>query len=130
MKDIYHPLWNDGIYPYTSPVGFFDGSLRQKSDFNWPESQSSYQTTSGANGYGLYDMAGNVWEWCNDWHNEDYYSQSPVDGPKGPSTGQYRVLSGGSWDGSDADGCRVAHRFGDYPDARYGIHGFRLSLDF
>jgi formylglycine-generating enzyme required for sulfatase activity len=50
-----------------------------------------------ANGYGLYDMAGNVWEWVNDWHQSNYYSVSPTNDPPGPASGTSRVLRGGSW---------------------------------
>jgi len=125
----FHPLWNDWIWPYTSPVGFFDGSLRNKSDFNWPGSQSSYQATSGANGYGLYDMAGNVWEWCNDWYSGSYYSSSPVKNPTGPTSGSDRVLRGGGWF-TYADYCRVADRGYYIPSGRFSYFGFRLSLDF
>ena len=124
----YHPLWNDGVYPYTSPVGFFDGTMKYKADYNWPGSATSYQTTSGENNYGLYDMAGNVWEWCNDWYLSSYYSSSPTNNPGGPATGSYRVLRGGCWDYA-AYCCRVADRFCFRPDLRYGYDGFRVVLD-
>jgi formylglycine-generating enzyme len=49
------------------------------------------------NGYGLYDIAGNVWEWTSDFYSSDYYSHSPVENPKGPATGRFKVIRGGSW---------------------------------
>jgi len=123
----YHPLWN-GSYPYTSPVGFFDGTMKDKVDYNWPGSDTSYQTTSGANGYGLYDMAGNAWEWCNDWYDSGYYYTSPYDNPEGPASGSYRVLRGGGWS-SNAYYCRVARRDVGYPDDWNYHIGFRVALD-
>jgi len=122
----YHPLWNAGPHPWTSPVGFFDGSLRYKEDFNWPVSASSYQTVSGANGYGLHDMAGNPREWCNDWYSGSYYSISPHSNPRGPTSGSNRVARGGSW-ASYAIRCRVAYR--DYFGAgtRSSSIGFRCA---
>jgi len=129
VKNQLHPIWNDGVYPYTSPVGFFDGGLKYKSNYNWPGSATSYQTENGGNGYGLYDMAGNVWEWCNDWYLSTYYSSSPGSNPAGPTTGSYRVFRGGGW-GDLAYYCRVAIRGNSGPTTRGNYYGFRISLDF
>ena len=123
----YHPLWNS-ISPITSPVGFFDGTMKYKVDYNWPGSATSYKTTSGSNDYGLYDMAGNVWEWCNDWYDSNYYATSPYDNPTGPASGSERVFRGGGW-GSDALVSRVADRFKNNPDDRGSNFGFRIVLD-
>ncbi len=125
-KGIFHPLWGVGDEPYTSPVGFFNGTKKYKAEYQWPGSATSYQTTSGANNYGLSDMAGNVWEWCNDWYSDTYYSSSPLNNPTGPTSGNYRVLRGGLWNG-DASYCRVACRI----HAPMWPHhlGFRLVLD-
>jgi len=122
----FHPLWNDGIYPYTSPVGFFDGTMKYKAEYQWPGSATSYQTRSGANNYGLYDMAGNVYEWCNNWYG--LYSSDPQTNPTGPTSGSSRVLRGGSW-GHSARCCRVAHRSNYRPGIRNYDFGFRLVLD-
>jgi formylglycine-generating enzyme len=127
VKDQYHPLWNDGQYPSTSPVGFFDGTLKYKTQYNWPGSATSYQTTSGANAYGLYDMAGNVWEWCHDWHGS--YSASSQTNPTGPETGSYHVHRGGGWN-SKASFCRVSYRAYSNPGGRGSSFGFRVVLDF
>jgi formylglycine-generating enzyme len=100
-----HP-WS-GSTPRTTPVGYYNGD----------------QTPSGGdmvNNYGIYDMAGNVFEWCWDW----YGAYAGGSNPKGPDSGSNRVLRGGSWNGSTSDlGC--AARNVDSPSNRYTYNGFR-----
>ena len=81
--------------------------------------------TKKANELGLYDMSGNVLEWCNDWYG-DYHSNSQTN-PTGPSEGEYRVLRGGSWDYRDRF-VRVSGRGGSTPESRYDNQGLRLAL--
>ena len=79
---------------------------------------------AGASQYGALDMAGNVWEWVNDWYQEDYYTVSPYNNPQGPQTGSSKVLRGGSW-GNDWGHLRVALRSGSNPPDQYYNIGFR-----
>ena len=101
----YHPTYAVGEFPYTSPVGTF-----------------------GANGYGLYDMAGNVWEWCWDRYGSGYYGSSPSSDPRGPSGGSDRVLRGGSWGNGTAGHCRVANRYNGWAGYWFILNGFRSVL--
>ena len=90
----------------------------------WPNGGTAPVGSFAANGYGLYDMAGNVLEWCQDRFGSDYYNNSPTKNPPGPDTGSYRVLRGGHWYGSTND-LRVAHRIGYGPHDGYRGHGLR-----
>jgi len=107
--------YETGAYPWTTPVGYYDGG----------------QTPAGtdmANGYGLYDMTGNVYVWCNDWYDSSYYSTSPTNNPTGPTSGISRVHRGGGWYSFDY-GCRIAYRNLFNPEIRHFTVGFRIVLD-
>ena len=84
--------------------------------------------TKAPNELGIYDMSGNVWEWCQDWYDENYYSISPVDSPTGPTSGTYRLLRGGC-SSSHYEECYVRTRWYALPTTTNRYYGFRLALD-
>jgi formylglycine-generating enzyme required for sulfatase activity len=106
-------------------TGDYGGDLEAMA---WHDSNSGGRThevkTKRPNAWGLYDMHGNVWEWCSDWYGS-YSAGLQVD-PKGPGTGPARVVRGGSWNDSGPN-CRSARRLSSTPEARSNFLGFRLA---
>ena len=89
------------------------------------ENKTHFIKTKQANELGIYDMSGNAWEWCQDWHGS--YSSNAQTNPTGPATGWCRMIRGGSW-GTGAEGCRSSRRGSGYPDLPSNDLGFRLVL--
>ena len=127
-----------GLEGATYPWGNeFDGSNVNFCDVNCSQSWADQNADDGyaftspvanfsPNGYGLYDMAGNLWEWTADWYGGDYYLNLPSSNPLGPDGGESRVLRGGSWI-SYGDFLRSANRSSIDPSVTYDNFGFRCS---
>ena len=94
-------------------------------DESWSSGSTHPVGKKKKNPWGLYDMSGNVWEWCWDWFGSDYYKSSLAIDPTGPDTGSVRVFRGGSW-GNSASNARSASRNNHDPGTRAHHLGFRL----
>jgi formylglycine-generating enzyme required for sulfatase activity len=117
-----------GLEDISFPYG--ENADHSMARFNDPKALKGPVRTASypPNGYGLYDMSGNVWEWVSDWFSEDYYRESPEDDPVGPSMGTFRVFRGGGW--HSGAGCATVHHRNALPSHWVDFAGgFRCVKD-
>jgi len=121
--------WEYAARAGTQTVYSFGNDADRLDEYAWYYANSGGKTHSVGqlkpNAWGLYDMHGNVWEWCQDRYDKNYYSRSPSKNPDGPSSGSNRVGHGGAWSFYARD-CRSAFRVSGAPDDRFNDLGFRL----
>jgi formylglycine-generating enzyme required for sulfatase activity len=122
--------WEYACRAGTTTEYSFGDEADRLGEYAWFSENSSGQTqpvgTKKPNPWGLHDMHGNVWEWCQDWFSSDYYAMNPEVDPKGPKQAPGRVFRGGCW-GLLAWYCRAAYRYGGTPGFRGNDLGFRVA---
>ncbi len=117
---------SNALYPWRNDKISEEYANYSKSNIGKPSAVGSYP--SGQTPEGVFDLVGNVREWCRDWYNEDYYKNSEKKDPNGPDRGKYRVLRGGAWY-SAPDYCSCSARIDYYPGGRWiSLGGFRVVL--
>lgn len=112
------------LYPWGNE---FDAARLNCAEAKLPGTTPVDGFAGGASPYGAWDMAGNVWEWVEDWYKPDYYTERVTQNPQGPETGYYKALRGGAWF-SDRAHVRAADRTHFNPENRYDYVGFRIVL--
>ncbi|MBN1676374.1 MAG: formylglycine-generating enzyme family protein [Kiritimatiellae bacterium] len=125
--------WEYACRAGTATPYFFGDSPAKLTFFGWFKDNAAKRAhpvgEKKPNAFGLYDMAGNLWEWCNDFYAEDYYSTSPEQDPRGPAAGKKKVLRGGCW-ATGPETCTSSRRHADAPELAdvclgYDVYGFR-----
>ncbi len=125
-------LPTEAEWEYAARAGATGARYGDLETLAWTADNSGERThpvrEKAPNAFGLYDMLGNVWEWCDDWYDEHYYAASPANDPPGPRAGVARVLRGGSWNVEPWE-VRVSYRIGTPPGFRVISYGFRCARD-
>ncbi len=125
--------WEYACRAGTTTTYFFGDTPLKLGEYAWFDKNSGGRPQpvgqKRSNPWGLYDICGNVWEWCNDFYKVDYYQEGPQQDPRGPKTGETKVVRGGAWRFS-AESCRSGYRYNENPgsaDACFGydVYGFR-----
>jgi formylglycine-generating enzyme required for sulfatase activity len=125
--------WEYACRAGTATAYFFGDNPSKLGEYAWFDKNSARRAQPVGqklpNPWGLYDMCGNVWQWCNDFYKVDYYQQAPHQDPKGPEAGEAKVVRGGAWR-FGPDTCRSGYRYNEnpgYADVCFGydIYGFR-----
>jgi formylglycine-generating enzyme required for sulfatase activity len=123
-------LPTEAEWEYAARAGSTEARYGPIDKVAWYSKNSEHKTHEVAkkrpSPWNLYDTLGNVWEWVNDWFGENYYSASPQRDPRGPDSGRYRVLRGGSWEYNSGN-VRVSDRVGNDPGGRDSDGGFRCD---
>ncbi len=121
--------WEYACRAGTATRHYFGDALSNMGDYGWLADNSGKMThpvgEKKPNAWGLYDMYGNVFEWCADWYNHDYYLTSPASDPTGPAVGTTKEIRGGYWESSE--GTSAGRHSSAPPDIRISFNGFRVA---
>ena len=125
LETVLFELCLQGEYPWGNQ--WDQSKCRNAHNRGTDQTCGVWKYEAGCSPWGLYQMAGNVWEWCEDWHDDNIYTRYKQGNLTVPSSGGFRVLRGGSWDEVYTRGFRCAYRLHNFPDLRHNCFGFRCA---